>query len=58
MEMTGREKWKEHNNLFALVKGFPRLWRTKWNRDSTFKNVQELHFLMGQTENNLYWNSH
>lgn len=25
MEMTGREKWKEHNNLFARVKGFPRL---------------------------------
>lgn len=48
METTGGEKWKEHYHLCVLVKGFLRLCRTKWNRDPTFKNLQDLYLLIGQ----------
>lgn len=45
METTGWEKWKEHNHLCVLIKGFPRLCRTKWNKDPILKNVQDLSLL-------------
>lgn len=44
METTGWEKWKEHNHLCVLIKGFPRLCRTKWNQGSYLEKCSRLVF--------------